>query len=172
MAALPPNSTARFKIFYHNAIANHVMQVRWGGSPSALSAAMGGILVGLGSLVASSTIDIVEFAASGSNVFNTVVSGLEALSFGTGTGTIIIDAQYINFIGRSTGGRRVRLAVFGAVNEGGNFRFTSGEESEIDGAIAVLNDPGQPFQCIDGLHPIWKVYANSGQNAHWQKAHR
>jgi hypothetical protein len=169
MAPLPPNNTPRFKIHYTNSSVQHTMQVRWGGSPSALSAAFTGILGGLTSLYAASVVDLVEFAAAGSNIFNSVVSGLEAFAWGSGPGNPLTASQYINFIGRSTGGRRVRLAIFGTTTEANDFRFGVGESVAIDNTVAVLNDPGQPFQAIDGLHPIWKGYANAGQNAYWQK---
>jgi hypothetical protein len=169
MAPLPPSNTPRFKIHYTNVNQAHVMDVRWGGSPSALSAAFTGILTGLSAQFAGSVVDLVEFAASGSNIFNSVVSGLEGFTWGSGAGSLTDRTTYINFIGRSTGGRRVRLAIFGALGISSNFRYTAGELASIDGAIAVLNDPGQPFQAIDGLKPIWKSYANAGYNAYWQK---
>jgi hypothetical protein len=169
MAPLAPNSTPRFKVHYESTSVAHTFQVRWGGSPSALSAALTGILTGLTAFYAASVVNLVEFAASGSNIFNSVTSGLEGFTWGSGPGTPGTISQYINFVGRSTGGRRVRMAVFGCINEGGDFRFSPGEAAAVDGAIAVLNDPGQPFQAIDGLKPIWKLYANAGQNAYWQK---
>jgi hypothetical protein len=172
MAPLPPSNTPRFKVTYTISGHQHSFQVRWGGSPSALAAAMSGILTGLSGLFAAGVVDLVEFAASGSNIFNSVVSGLEGFTFGSGSGSDQSTTNYINFVGRSTGGRRVRLAIFGAASISGDFRFSAGDNAGVDGAIAVFNDPGQPFQAIDGLKPIWKSYANAGYNAYWQKAVR
>jgi hypothetical protein len=172
MAPLAPSNTPRFKVHYTNSFQGHTFQVRWGGSPSALSAAFTGILGGLTGLYAASVVDSVEFAATGSNIFNLVVSGLEGFTWGSGPGNPITASQYINFIGRTSNNRRVRLAIFGCTSEANDFRFNVGESTAVDGAVAVFNDPGQPFQGIDGLKPVWKSYANAGQNAYWQKQAR
>lgn len=172
MAPLLPNNTARFRINYAAGIGGHSTQVRWGGSPAALGAAFTGILTGLEPVLYLNTVSTVEFAPAGSDIFNLVTTGLEGLVFGsTGIPTERV-ATFVNFIGRTPGGRRVRMAFFGVKSLGTDYRYAPGEIAAIDSTIAVLNDPGQPFLGIDGLRPIWKTYANAGVNTHWQKALR
>lgn len=172
MAPLPPNNTARYKVFYTVSGHQHVMDIRSLASPASFGADVGGLLGTLSPMTYAITIDQVQFAASGSNVFNPVTSGIEGNVYGSGSGTVGETPYYINFVGRSTGGRRVRLAVFGQKALGGDYRYIAGENANIDAAVAVLQDPANSFKAIDGLKPIWKNYANAGVNAHWQKAVR
>lgn len=172
MAPLPPNSTARFKVFYTNIAQQHVMDIRSADSPVAFGLNVDDLLNALSGMLLATVIDEVQFAASGSNVFNAVTTGIEGLTYGTGAGTPNLRAAYVNFVGRSSGGRRVRLAVFGVNNVTDDYRFISGESAFIDNALLALNATANHFICIDGLAPIWKNYANSGFNAYWQRAVR
>jgi hypothetical protein len=118
------------------------------------------------------TIDEVQFAANGSNVFNTVVSGIEGNTYGSGTPTTAQVPQYFDFVGRSTDGRRVRFSVFGANYLGGDYRVVAGENPGIDVVVTLLNASVNAWFTIGGLKAIWKSYANVGVNAYWQRAVR
>jgi len=117
-------------------------------------------------------VNTVEFAPSGSSVFNIVTTGIEGSTVGSGAGTGSARANYVDFIGRSSGGRRVRLAVFGLKIDATDYRFIAGENAAVDAAIVELNTHTGAFLAIDGVAPQWYSYANAGVNAHWQKAVR
>jgi hypothetical protein len=174
MAPLPPESTARFKVFYTNVSHQHTLEVRSAGSPSAVGTFLDSFFTDLGGLIYSTVIDEVQFAANGSNIFNAVVTGIEGNVYtGAGSGTLAFEAaQYLSFIGRSSGGRRCRWYVFGCTVNGGDYRFVSGENAGVDACVADLTGAGSLILAIDGLVPSWKSYANAGANAHWQKAVR
>lgn len=172
MAPLPPNSTARFRVQYTTIAKQHTMEIRSTSSPSAIGVIVDALLTALGAAIFGLTIDVVEFAASGSNVFNPVTTGIEGNVYGSGSGTTVNVPSYFNFIGRTSGGRRVRLAVFGAAIAGGDYRFIAGELAVIDAARAVLVSAGGAIMGIDGLTPVWKSYVNAGFNAYWQRAVR
>jgi len=173
MAALPPNNTERFRVNYTVGTKQHDFQVRTNGvSPSALGASVDFFLDALSPALNAVVIDTVEYAASGTNIFNIVSSGIEGNTYGSGAGTGSAIPNDVNFIGRSTGGRRVRLMVFGLKVDAVNYRFTPGENSAVDAAIVVLQATPATFLAIDNIKPVWYDYANAGVNAHWQKAVR
>lgn len=169
MAPLSPDNTPRYKVFYTVAGAQHVMDIRSADSPSAFGLNVDDLLNAINSLLLPLVIDEVQFSASGVTVFNTVTSGIEGNTYGSGTPALLNKTTYINFIGRSTGGRRVRLAVFGVADVATDFRFQPGENASVDNAITALNVSANHFICIDGLAPVWKSYANAGFNAYWQR---
>lgn len=172
MAPLPPSNTPRYRVKYTNVGIQHVMDVRCTASPSAFGVQVDLLLTALSFSIKATVIDEVLFAATGTNVFNVVTSGIESNTYGSGAGVLANAAQYADFIGRSTGGRRVRLAIFGVPDGSTDFRYLAGENADIDAAIAALQDASNTFLCIDNLAPVWKNYANAGQNAHWQRALR
>lgn len=172
MAPLPPNSTARFRIFYTGIGVQHSVEIRSGASPSAVGTIVDDLLTAIDGALQALVIDEVQFAANGSDVFNAVTTGIEGNPYGTGGGITSQAANYYNFIGRSSGGRRVRLALFGANSQAGDYRFVAGENSALDAARAVLVAAAGDILAIDGLTPTWKTYINAGVNAHWQRALR
>jgi len=169
MAPLPPSNTARYKVHYTNAGESHTLNFRSHDSPSAIGLNVDDIMTAISGLLYPTTIDLVEFAAQGSNIFNSVTSGIEGNTYGSGVAVPSSPAAYINFIGRSSDGRRVRLAFFGAKIIGVDFRFAPGEDGAIDNAIASLSAPANHFVTIGDIEPVWKLYANGGYNAYWQK---
>jgi len=172
MAPLPPNSTPRYKLAYTNSSKQHVMDLRSHASPSAIGTELDAFFTAIDSLLTATQIDDLLFAADGSNVFNSVSSSIVGQTYGTGAGSDLVVASYVNFIGRSSGGRRIRMAVFGTNNLGADFRFNAGESTAVDDAIDLLNDPASTLVTIEDLKPVWKNYANAGFNAYWQRAQR
>lgn len=172
MAPLPPESTARFKVFYTVGTHQHTMEFRSGASPSAVGTIIDDFLTALNDEIYILTIDEVQFAANGSVIFNAITTGVEGSSYGTGAEPNEATPFYLSFIGRSPGGRRVRIYVFGSKSLYTDYRVTALENVDVDAAIAVLVAAGGSLLAIDGGTPIWKTYANMGVNAHWQKAIR
>jgi hypothetical protein len=169
MAPLPPNNTARYRVRYFTCGLQHSFQIRSNSSPLAIGAFVTSLYQALGTAVFGTIINTFEFAAQGSNIFNAVLTGAEGVSFGSGTSTDQARAYEYNFIGRSTGGKRVRMMIFGAPVLGTDYRYIASENSFLDAARGVLNSNSNLLQCIDGLPPVWKSYVNAGSNAYWQK---
>lgn len=172
MAALPPDNTARYRVNYTTVGKQHAFQVRSAMSPSAFGTFVNAFLNQLSTVMYASTVADVVWAPSGSSVFNPVTTGAEGHTWGSGAGTVIEIPQFVNFIGRTSGGHRVRLAVFGVGVSSVDYRFLAGENSAIDNTINHLVLNASTLLGIDGLNPVWKNYANTGFNAYWQKAVR
>lgn len=167
MAPLPPNSTARFKVFYSNSGEQHVQEYRSAASPASFNSELEAIWDDVSPLMKLTTIDDVQWAASGSNVFNSVVMGITGNTYGSGAGSVDYIPLFISFIGRSSDGRRVRLYFFGAVLTGADFRIVAGENADVDAVINTLDTSS--VVTIGGLAPVWKSYANAGYSAYWQR---
>lgn len=167
---LSPDNTARFKIFYTTVGHQHVATIRNGtASPSSLGAQWDVLMTALSPDLYATVIDKVEYAPSGSNVFNPVVTGIEGNTYGSGAGSVSVVPFFVGFVGRSTGGRKVRFEVYGMNNLGVNFRFSPGEDAAVDGAILVPQASSNTFYAIDGIKPTWYSYANAKSSAYWQR---
>jgi hypothetical protein len=172
MAPLAPSNTPRFRVFYTVIGKQHSFEMRSHASPSTIGTIIDGLFTALSTGLYATTLDYVTYATTGSDVFNIVTTGAEGNTYGSGAGDTQHVPWYVNFIGRSSGGRRVRLAVFGIITMFTDFRSIAGESTEIDDAIDVLQTAGSALVAIDDLQPTWKNYANAGVNAHWQRALR
>jgi hypothetical protein len=142
-------------------------------SPATLGTQVDSLLTAITTLLTTTVIDEVQFAASGSNIFNPVVTGIEGNSYGSGGVSAPNAAFFLSFVGRTSGGRRARLFVFGYNGlGGGDYRLISGESIAADAGVVVINGATGSFLAVDGLKPVYKSYVNTGMNAHWQKALR
>lgn len=171
MAALNPNNTARFKVFYTNHDVQHSIVVRSTPvSPATFGVQFDAFFDTISALLPDTVIDSVEFAASGSNIFNAVTTGIEGDTYGSGITVEPLAANFLSFIGRTSGGKRARLYIYGInADQALNYRYTAGESASVDAATALLPTMVGSFLGIDGLVPVWKSYANTGVNTHWQK---
>lgn len=171
MAPLPAESTARFKVFYTVGGRQHVQEVRTSpASPAAFSDELTAYYSALGDSIYATVIDDIQFAADNSVIFNSVAAPIVGQAFGSGAPSVEgEDAYYFSFIGRSSGGRRVRFFQFGAKALGGDYRFPAGENIELDDARNVIADSSENWLAIDGLTALWKTYINAGVNAYWQR---
>lgn len=172
MAPLDPTNTPRFKILYTVGAHDHASEVRGGTiSPATLGVELDDLYNFLADagILFTLVVNEVQYAPSGSNIFNAVTTGIEGNSYGSGTPTTVQEPQYFDFVGRSAGGRRTRFSVFGANYLGGDFRVIAGENPGIDFCTALLNGSTGAWFAIDGLKAVWKSYANIGVNAYWQR---
>lgn len=172
MAPLPSNSTARYKWFYTVGGHQHTAQVRVLASftPEDMGTFLSAWYDALGGSLYNGVIDEVQFAQAGSDIFNPVVTGVEGQAFGSGGAGGQADApKYLDFVGRGSSGRRVRLAQFGVIGVAGDFRYTSAESPAIADAVGLLNGTDGLGLTVSGNKAIWKPYANSGYNAYWQR---
>lgn len=173
MAALPVNSTDRWKYTYTVGGETHDFQVRTDGvTASAVDTAVAAFLTALSPNLNALVITKVEFSLALSTIFGPIASTILGSTYGSGAGGGSAAANEVNFIGRSIAGRRVRLMVFGNKVDAVDYRFAPGENAAFDAAVVALNAPGAIFVAIDGIKPIWYPYVNAGVNAHWQKALR
>jgi hypothetical protein len=184
MPAFAPNFTARVKVRYHAALANHTQVWRCSQLGVAFIEADACIaaIQGLYDLLTPSMFDDwsvldVSVAEFNSDVF---------LPHGTITaiGTVPVagvdpkvKADAISFVGRTLGGQPAKIAQFGyAINatvgdDAGDYRITVAEDPQIDGAIALLNSftVSGAIRGSDGLGIVWKAYANTKPYDYWVK---
>jgi hypothetical protein len=170
MPPLPPESTPRYIVHYQVLGGpEHSLQVR---APATVSPAAFGTFINsfLSPLVADLwqiTILGVDFIPSGTNVGNPVITGIEGNTYGSGSSSQASIPLSLSFVGRSSGGRRGRIFLFGFKIGDPNYRFAPGENVGLDAARAVLvGASGYPL-AIDGLELVFKPYANMGWNDHW-----
>jgi len=171
MAPLPVDNTARYKVFYTCNGVQHTQECRVGiVSPSVFGATMDAYYVALDVSIYTTVIDDVQYAGSGTNIFNSVATGIQGNTYGGGSPSNNGErALFYNFIGRSAGGRRMRFAQFGAKSYGLDFRFSASESATLNDALAVINSAAAMWLAIDGTKPVMKTYINAGYNAYWQR---
>lgn len=170
---LLPSNTARFKFEYTVNGVGHDFQLRSEASPLGVGSMADEWLSALAPALFLVTLNIVTFAAEGSDIFLPITTGIEGNTYGTGDESDDVQrAWYINHIGRTSGGRRWRLAMYGIRELGADFRFTGGEQPDTILAIQTLNNTAGGLIGIDGLPVTVYNYVNAGVNAHWQRAIR
>jgi len=174
MAPLNPNNTERYRVFYTVGGHQHTQEIRTDTiSPSAVGAYITSYYTAITTKLHALVIDQVQYAPSGSNIFNGVTTGVEGDTYGSGAPAVPGEnAYYFDFVGRSTGGRRMRFAQFGAIALGGDYRFIAGEDAALDAALVVIATPADAWLAIDGIKPVMKSYINAGVNSYWQRALR
>ena len=171
MASLPADNTARYKVFYDYAGHTHVTQVRAAGvhSPSSFGTWFDGLMQLLSPVLWAVGIVRVEFAPSGSNIFNPVTTGIEGNTYGSGTPVGLLAPQFVSFQGRSSGGHKWRLSIYGIKPEENDFRFELGDNGDVDNAVSYVQSASSFGKAIDGVSPVVYSYANTGFNAYWQR---
>lgn len=172
MAPLPPSNTPRFKFHYTSTGTDHTLQLRTAVSPAVAGLVFDNLFTAISGIIFATTLDFVEFAPTGSDIFNPVTTGQEGNTYGSGGALPYQVGQYYDFVGRSQGGRRNRITVFGAKDLGVNFRFQPGENATVDAGLAALVASAANILAIDGLSTVFKSYVNAGVNAHYQKTVR
>jgi hypothetical protein len=171
MAALPTENTARFFVDYATDSQNHTLVCRSNGivSPAAFGANLDTLLTALTSLFNLITINTIRFAAQGSTFSFPVISGVEGNTYGTGSVGSDNAPRQMNFIGRSSGGKRCRVGIFGYKGAISSWRLTDAESAPVGNAINHLNASVGLWLAIDGIEPVWYPYANTLFNAYWTR---
>src|SRR5215218_4333880 len=109
------------------------------------------VFTAIDAFIRLTTIDGARFRDQGSDVTQDI-TWTGAATYGSGGGVRFETAQYFNWIGRSPGGRRVRVAVFGAIiaQIGGDYRASALEIGAVDDVRDVLVAAEGTFLAIDG----------------------
>lgn len=175
MAPINPNNTARMKVFYQNAIAEHAVIVRFenGSGLSDAELRFSNLVDAISPLFSFSEVTAVQQAAEGLDIFNDVPgSSLLGITWGSGPATKDNNAVAGTFVGRSTAGRRTRVSFFGYKGATSDYRLTATESTDVGDALTVLEAATASFQAIDGNLPIWKQYIDVKAFDHWVDAAR
>jgi hypothetical protein len=174
MAPLDPHNTAYYTVFYTVQGNQHSFRIRVAPTvaPSDIGPEIEQLFGNLDDNLYATTIDYVTFTPKDSTVSTPVTTSADGQTYGSGAGTTLTEPQYIDFVGRSSGGRRVRFTIFGLTDLGGDFRIGATEFASVTAVLAQLGDAEGTFLAVDGLQPIWKQYANTGLNSYWQRQQR
>jgi hypothetical protein len=130
---------------------------------------MNNVLVALEGQLFALTINQVRWAALG-NVFSfPVTTGIEGLTYGGTEQEPDNIPRFLDFVGRTQGGRRARMAIFGFKGALSLYRVTVAEVAAIGTALGNLQGGANSWLGIDGLKPVWHPYVNVGFNAYWQR---
>jgi len=172
MAPLPSNNTGVLFIDYETCGINHTLQARFDGVQSFNDsmALLDGFLTALDPAMYQINILGARVRDQGGNV-TYPVTWTGAASYGNAPGPKQAGAWYFDFIGRSIGGRRCRIEVFGApvvADETGEDYRLPAATSYIGAALAALESDGGAVCAIDGDAVNWHQYANTGVNAYWR----
>jgi hypothetical protein len=171
MAPLPSNNTGVLFLDYSVGGESHTMQFRYsdGGTVADMKDVADQFLTALGDAIFEITITGARHRPKDETI-TLPESWTGSSTYGTGSATHDQSAWYIDFVGRSAGGRRVRIALFGAAsfedNIGHDYRLPATDQ--VADAILVLQSNSDILTAIDNETVVWYSYANVGVNAYWR----
>src|SRR5215207_4897054 len=168
---LPPSNTIRYFADYSTATVSHTAIIRANAvaSPANIGALLNSIFTSFSNVASAITFHTLRVAVVGSDVTNPVVSGFEGTIYGAGGESEASRVTSLNFVGRSSGGRRVRFSLFGYTGPISSWRLTNSENVNVAAINATMVSAVNSFYSIDGIKPLWYPYANVSFNAYWQK---
>lgn len=171
MTPLPSNNTAVLFVDYATSGEQHTMQLRYGESSTAVDAmtVLNDFLTALEPSFTTIEINGARNRAEGSTI-TLPLAWTGDPSFGGPPGVHSQSAWYLDFIGRSIAGKRVRLTVFGCkqMEDAGENDYRVPASGNVLDAIEVLRAASDVLVAIDGEEIIWYDYANIGVNAYWR----
>ncbi len=170
MAPLAPNNTAQLFFDYQQGSFEHTLMMR--PSPSStlegVAAIVDDVLTALATVIVATTIVRVRLQQAGANFSTPVDLSVVGLTYGSGTNPSNVVPTFMTFVGRSTGGRRTKLTIFGIDGAlPADWRWTRGESTVVAGALGVLEAGASQYVAIDNAAITWYAYANTGYNAYW-----
>lgn len=173
MAPLAYNNTGLVFVDYASCGEDHTMQLRYGsdGSIEECLSLADTLFNAMDSSLQLVTIIGARQQAIHTN-FSLPVTWTGAATYGSGVGDHYKSAWFADFVGRSSGGRRVRVAMFGLAADfdgtSKDYRYSTTESVDVADAVAALEANPNACVAIDGLVASWHQYANIGQNAYWR----
>lgn len=176
MTALAANNTDRYFFHYSNAIAAHVAVVRTqaGAPPTGVIDAFESFCTALTPVLAASTGVNIEFQLAGTTFSVPVgVGDWTGFTFGASAAAKTGNAAQVNAVGRSSGGHRCRLGMFGFNNDFSGYRIEGAELSGLGDSVAsILNGSTYAFFSIDDVKPTWYGYLDVKPNDYWVRKSR
>lgn len=171
MAPLSPSNTLRYFADYSVGTVEHTAVIRANAvlSPATMGTQLDQVFTALAGQLSSISFVRLRVAVVGSNVTNPVICGIEGNTYGAGVAGTLEKATSLNFVGRSTAGRRSRFSIFGYKGAPSDFRLTSAEAAAIGTALLTINGGVNSWLAIDGLKAVWYPYADVSYNAYWQR---
>lgn len=120
----------------------------------------------------SFSFNVLRYSAPGSNVsFPTAWTPITG-TFATAP-TADMYPRFMSWVGRDSGGRRVRYTLIGAsVNVDTDYRVLTSENSSVTAVLTQLRATGPSLVTKQGFVPIFNDYANVGYNAYFQRKRR
>jgi len=98
---------------------------------------------------------------------------LASRTAGAGAGGPEQNVRSISFVGRTGGGHKARVFLYGyGAATADNMRVTTVERAEVAAAIARINGYLHLFVAIDAIKPTYNGYVNINYNKHWTKVIR
>lgn len=177
MAPLPVNNTGRLFVDYIANGRQHTAQFRYGGSgepPASFLEDVDAIIAAAGPFMPLDWTFVESRYVPSGGTFSLPAEYVPEDM----TGTIAVSAAeapaFVSAIGRSLGGRRVRVYFLGAGyspagNEGNasDYRVTTTESAPALALVEAL--AASELVGIDGFNVGWKSYLNLGYNGYWQR---
>lgn len=175
MAALEPNNTNRLWLRYSDGVNEHELLVRFDDTTDKADL----VMVELHNMFTA--LEPAIFALSIAGVRVSAEGGLLSFpmpwsgdpSYGTGAMPAKEAPRQACFLGRSSGGRRVRFFIFGAdMTTPDLYRFnaTGGWADALD--VIVAAQTNGMFLAIDGLAPTMYNYIDVNYNSYWEQERR
>lgn len=174
MAPLPYNSTDILKVEYDTTVGVHQLQFRRHASvdkATFITTARSFCSALASRINTSGGFTSATYQAAGSNVSLPESWTLIAGTNGTAPNAIQ-RPEFVSFLGRTAGGRRVRLAFFDMyLPAESDWRLELGDVSALNSARTVLTT-GSWIAAVDGMSPIWYPYFNIAYSAYWTRKSR
>lgn len=174
MAPLPPNSTKRYWLDYSTDNGSHSMlcRVADGVLDSEAADSIDAFLTAIVGTICEITITAFRVAQLGSNI-STLLTWPHAATYGAVPQALINAPSFFDFVGRTHLGRRARVFLYACSSVSqADYRYQPGEDADLDAARAVLVAAADTFLAIDGEHPVWHPYINTGLNSYYQRKAR
>jgi len=177
LTPLPEDNTKRYKLIYTVEEDQHSMTARCSSSQTDAQAVtnFNDLFAAVGASLGSNVSWVnLEVAAQGSNVFN-VVGGFTPL-VGTGGAVSEIDQpRSICFPGRTSGGRRTKVFLYGfdsAFATPDSYDQNPLTTATLQGFQGLLQSQSDFWLGIDGVKPTWYFRCTFKANDHWVDGRR
>lgn len=179
MADFAPNYTARYRVRYSVQGNTHTMLWRVASDTESvvgIAAKVSLFLADLeGSLWSDWSVLGADFAPADSDIFLPTTAPDQPTGAGsTGSRANSDKAYACSFVGRSTGGNKARMFLYGTVFAASlrsgiedDFRILSSENGDVSAAIVRLNETSPALVANDDNVATWYEYVNVKHNDRW-----
>jgi len=176
VAPLPQNNTARFFLDYSDSQNEHTLMARIGPSAdvSDVMTVIHNFLTALDPDLFVFTVLGARFSAASSTI-STPVSWSGDAAYGADTMNLNRRPIELRFQGRSVGGRRMSISVYGSkYTIPDNFRLPNDFDADLSAAMLVLESAyaAENIVAIDGLEVIPYDYVSFNFNSYWEQESR